>query len=116
MSKSGALRVSDVRAAFRLIGDCRDVGDDPAEWQEVAMAGLCRLAGAMATVGGEGRWVRSDGRLQPLTSYIVGYDAAARAHQAAYMRENGIGRVRTGYARSSAVAASGKLTGFHVVS
>src|SRR5262245_2694434 len=90
MSKSNALRVADVRAAFRLVGDCRDAADDPASWQEVAMTGLCRLAGATATIGGEGRWVLPDRRLQPVTSYVVGYDDSARAHQAAYMREYGV--------------------------
>ena len=90
MSKSNALRVSDVRAAFRLIGDCRDQGDDPSAWQQTAMAGLCRLAGAMAVTGGEGRRLQPSRLLQPISNYVVGLDDAARAHQTVYMREYGV--------------------------
>jgi DNA-binding CsgD family transcriptional regulator len=90
MSKSSALRVGEVRAAFRLIGDCRDQGDDPAAWQETAMAGLCRLAGAIGAAGGEGRRLRPSGLLQPVSNHVVGLDDAARAHQVVYMREYGV--------------------------
>jgi hypothetical protein len=33
MGTSDLLRVQDVRDAYRLIGECRDVGSDPALWQ-----------------------------------------------------------------------------------
>jgi DNA-binding CsgD family transcriptional regulator len=90
MAKANALRVSDVRAAFRLIGDCRDQGDDPSAWQETALAGLCRLAGAMAGAGGEGRWLGASRLLQPISNHVVGLGETARAHQAVYMREYGV--------------------------
>jgi hypothetical protein len=76
--------------AFRLIGDCRDQGDDPSAWQETAMAGLNRLAGASATGGGEARWLIPDRLLQPVSNHVVGLDAAGLAHQAVYMREYGV--------------------------
>ena len=48
MPKSGMLRVSDVCAAYRIIGDCRDVGGDPSQWEQLALEGMCRLAGGFA--------------------------------------------------------------------
>ena len=54
------------------------------------MAGLCRLAGAQATTGGEGRWLRREGLLQPVSSHAAGYDDSARAHLSAYMRDDGV--------------------------
>lgn len=45
MSKSKSLRLSDVRAAFRLVGDCRDVGRDPAAWNAVLVRGLTGMFG-----------------------------------------------------------------------
>jgi hypothetical protein len=40
MAKSDLLRVNDVRAAYRLIGDCRDLGSDPALWIPHMLEGL----------------------------------------------------------------------------
>ncbi len=93
MGKASSLRLADVRAAFRLIGDCRDVGDDPAQWQEVVMAGVCRLAGAVAATGGEGRWLRpshAQHALQPATSHAFGLNDTAQVLLSAYMREYGV--------------------------
>jgi DNA-binding CsgD family transcriptional regulator len=90
MSKSGLLRVQDVHAAYRLIGDCRDVGDDPAEWHRLALEGLCRLVGAFAATGGEGTWARPAMPCRPITAYHVGFDRAGRDRFFAYMRENGV--------------------------
>ena len=90
MSKSTMLRVADVCAAYRLIGDCRDVGTDPAEWLQVAFAGLGRLVGAVACSGGEGTWLRPAERLSPKTSCLVGFDERAADLLAAYMRAHGV--------------------------
>ena len=46
MRKSDLLRVQDVRDTYRLIGDCRDLGSEPALWQLRMLAGLCQLVGA----------------------------------------------------------------------
>ena len=43
MAKSARLRLSDLRAVHRLVGECRDLGDDPAGWCRHAAAGLPRL-------------------------------------------------------------------------
>jgi DNA-binding CsgD family transcriptional regulator len=60
VSKSSRLRLNDVRGAFRLVGECRDLGGDPAGWltrmldggrelvgSEVAFVCLCRVPGGL---------------------------------------------------------------------
>jgi DNA-binding CsgD family transcriptional regulator len=46
MSQSNQLRLDDIRRAFRLIGECQDVGTDPAAWLTRAGDGLRPLIGA----------------------------------------------------------------------
>jgi DNA-binding CsgD family transcriptional regulator len=56
MTKTDTLRLVDVRDALRLIGECRDLGNDPALWFPHLLAGIrCRLGG-LQTSGGEGMW------------------------------------------------------------
>jgi DNA-binding CsgD family transcriptional regulator len=43
MSKSGRVRLSDLRRAYRLVDACRDVGHDPRAWPAVMAEGLTRL-------------------------------------------------------------------------
>ncbi|MDX2037030.1 MAG: helix-turn-helix transcriptional regulator [Isosphaeraceae bacterium] len=52
MGKSQRLRHEDIRAAFRLVGDCRDVGYDLRAWMTVAMLGLHRATHAMMSCTG----------------------------------------------------------------
>jgi DNA-binding CsgD family transcriptional regulator len=59
MSKSGRLGLDDVRAALRLVGECRDLGYDPALWGRHLNEELCRLTGNRVGVGGE---LRTPGR------------------------------------------------------
>ena len=44
-----------MRAVFRLIGECRDLGRDPIAWRRHSFEGISRLIGARASVGGEHR-------------------------------------------------------------
>ena len=90
MPDSAALRVQDVRAAFRLLGDCRDAGNTPARWQSVAMSGLCRLVGAVAATGGEGWWRRRRGLVEPVTCQSHGLTAKDDRRLHVYMREFGV--------------------------
>jgi DNA-binding CsgD family transcriptional regulator len=46
VSKSGRVRLSDLRRAYRLIHECRDLGHDPAAWARHATEGVSRLAEA----------------------------------------------------------------------
>jgi DNA-binding CsgD family transcriptional regulator len=87
MSKSGSLRVVDVRNAFRLIGDCRDLGHDPDRWHQRLFDGLNQLIGCSSATGGEGIWLRPREPPKPMTSFDVGFDETARALFLAFMRD-----------------------------
>jgi hypothetical protein len=52
-SKSTRLRLSDVRQLLRLVGECRDLGDDARRWRTHLVAGLARLTGAGVGVSAE---------------------------------------------------------------
>jgi DNA-binding CsgD family transcriptional regulator len=86
-TKSDLLRVHDVRDAYRLIGECRDLGNDPVLWQQRMFDGLRELIGAPATSGGEGRWRRPHGAIMPTAAFGSGFDEHGRAIYSAYMRE-----------------------------
>lgn len=53
MSSSAALRLTDLRAIHTLVGECRDLGDDPTRWHRHLLAGLARLTGGGVAMGGE---------------------------------------------------------------
>ena len=54
MSHWDLLRLQDVRRVYRLIGDCRDLGYDPALWHPRLSEGLSRLIGAPMVSVAEG--------------------------------------------------------------
>jgi DNA-binding CsgD family transcriptional regulator len=89
VAKSELLRVHEVRAAYRLIGECRDVGNEPSLWYTRMLEGVARLVGASAIAGGEGRWRPARPELQVVSAYDSGMDAIARERYAAFMREQG---------------------------
>lgn len=64
MSKSVHLRLEDVRALLQLVGECRDLGDDPLAWREHFCHRLAQLTGAGLVDLGDA--VRSGGRLRLL--------------------------------------------------
>jgi DNA-binding CsgD family transcriptional regulator len=88
MAKAGTLRVGDVHRAHRLIGECRDLGSDPALWQPRMMQGLSRIFGDVPATGGEGR-LDSSGAIAPLTYFDHGFDAAARRTYLGYIQSGG---------------------------
>jgi DNA-binding CsgD family transcriptional regulator len=59
MSKSGYLRSRDVRAIFRLVGECRELGDDRLAWRAHLLAALANLVDADLGSAGEMRGCRS---------------------------------------------------------
>jgi DNA-binding CsgD family transcriptional regulator len=87
MAKADLLRVQDVRDAYRLIGECRDLGSDPALWHRRMFEGLCRLVGAPGASGGEGRWSRPHRPLEPLSFFDSGLPPLNRERLAAYIRD-----------------------------
>jgi DNA-binding CsgD family transcriptional regulator len=88
MAKSDLLRVQDIRDAYRLIGDCRDLGSDPGLWFPRMLEGLCRLFGALTATGGEGRWVRPHGAIEPISAFQFGLKGRHYELFMAYMRAN----------------------------
>ena len=71
MSKSSQLRVYDIRQAYRLIGDCRDLAAVPEFWQQRMFDGLLALVGADRSAGGEGAWAGPQRDLQVLHRFLV---------------------------------------------
>jgi DNA-binding CsgD family transcriptional regulator len=90
-AKSDLLRFQDVRDAYRLIGECRDLGGDAELWHRRMLEGLCRLVGAAAATGGGGRWNRPHHHVEPTLAIDVGLDARAHQLYGAYKRELGPG-------------------------
>jgi DNA-binding CsgD family transcriptional regulator len=82
MAKSDLLRFQDVRDAYRLIGECRDLGGDPALWQRRTLEGLCRLIGAPAAAGGVGR-------VGVISVFDTGFDPSGHERLMAYTHELG---------------------------
>jgi DNA-binding CsgD family transcriptional regulator len=89
MTKSDFLRVQDVRDAYRLIGECRDLGNDPALWQRRLVDGLRRLVGVPAVAAGQGRWTRPRGGAEAISAVDAGFDSRGRELYRAYLRELG---------------------------
>jgi DNA-binding CsgD family transcriptional regulator len=88
MGKSDLLRVQDVRDAYRLIGECRDLGSDPALWHSRMLGGMYGLIGAPAT-GGEGSWVNLISHHRQISAFDAGLDARTRELYTAYRRDLG---------------------------
>jgi DNA-binding CsgD family transcriptional regulator len=53
MKRSQQLRLKDLRGAYRLIMECRELGHDPVLWRRHMFLGLCPLVGARVAAGGE---------------------------------------------------------------
>jgi DNA-binding CsgD family transcriptional regulator len=54
MAEATLLRWHEVRDAYRLIGECRDLGAEPVLWQRRLLEGLVPLLDAAAVTSGEG--------------------------------------------------------------
>lgn len=53
MSKSKAITDVDIREIFRIVGECRDLGDDPIVWRQHLLGQTAKLIDADLAVGGE---------------------------------------------------------------
>ena len=87
MADSNLLRLGEVRAALRVVGECRDLGYDPALWLRHAFEGLCGLIAVRVVMGGEAHWVRPDGPITPFLSVQAGLSAAEEQEYYRYFRE-----------------------------
>ena len=81
MGRSERLRLSDVRAAFRLVGEVRELGADPTAWSTHLLTGLSRIVGAKVGLTSEARgWRAGALRTLPVAGTDVGWaDAGERA-------------------------------------
>lgn len=53
MSGAASLQADDVRALMRLVGELRELGDEPPRWRRHLLASLARLCGTRAGLTGE---------------------------------------------------------------
>jgi DNA-binding CsgD family transcriptional regulator len=51
--KGLTLRLAELRAAFRLLGECQELGADPVAWRVHMLRGLCKLVDAQVGIGGD---------------------------------------------------------------
>ncbi|MBY0456286.1 MAG: helix-turn-helix transcriptional regulator [Gemmataceae bacterium] len=72
MAKSHRLTLTAVRAAMRLVGECRDQGHDPGQWRRHAAEGIGALLGVRVVAASEFRWRRPDGAVSPIDFLQVG--------------------------------------------
>jgi len=89
MTKADTLRLRDVRDAYRLIGECRDLGGDPTLWRRHMLAGAQRLFGATQVAGGEGQLCGPTGPIRALSAFDVTDDPVVHAAFVAYHRAAG---------------------------
>lgn len=87
MAMADRLRLKDVRAVYRLVGECRELGSDSRAWRLHMLEGLRRLVGAqvalymhMDEIGREGECVS-----EPLDAGFL--DSHERGLWAHYVRE-----------------------------
>jgi hypothetical protein len=52
MARSNRLGLSEVRAALRLVGECRDLGRDARAWVTHALRGVRHLFRSKVVLGG----------------------------------------------------------------
>jgi DNA-binding CsgD family transcriptional regulator len=76
MGQSKNLRLRDVRAVFRLIGECREVGLDSTLWRTHMFTELLRLTGGKVAMGGPTLMHDNFAGGQPLPVLDVGWDGA----------------------------------------
>ena len=86
MSRHGRLSLADTRAAFRLVGECTELGADPYAWRVRLLEGLCALTGALGGMGGESEGAfGGESRLVQLI--YIGFDETNRRRHEGYMAE-----------------------------
>ncbi|HEX6961301.1 MAG TPA: helix-turn-helix transcriptional regulator [Lacipirellula sp.] len=74
MAQSNRLRLRDVRAVFRLIGECRELGRDSTLWRRHMLAELLRLTGGQVAMGGPTCMRSNFAGAQPLPVIDIGWD------------------------------------------
>jgi DNA-binding CsgD family transcriptional regulator len=80
MGKAQRLRLQDVRAIYRLVGECRELGADSRTWRQHALTRLRVLVDAMVGVGGELAAPFSPSNQAILQVVDVGWDSQKARH------------------------------------
>jgi DNA-binding CsgD family transcriptional regulator len=88
MSGLARLRLKDVRAAYRLIGECRELGRDAGAWRRHMLESLRQLVGSQVALHlqFEGFGTPAERVVAPLDAGFMDADRARWLH---YQRENG---------------------------
>ncbi|MCI0363208.1 MAG: hypothetical protein L0219_04955, partial [Phycisphaerales bacterium] len=89
MGESYRLRLRDVRAAYRLIGECTELGADPYAWRTHLFERLCQLTGAIAAIGGESDQRPIDSGVRFVQVVYAGLSANDQQPHKRYMAEEG---------------------------
>lgn len=93
MSKSQRLRLSEVRALYGLVGECRELGADAQAWRLHALDRLRRLIAAQVGISGELTAPAIEGTRGLIQVLDVGWtSAAARRYQYAYYQDQMLAR------------------------
>lgn len=75
MRKSERLRLRDVRATYRLVGEVVELGTDPHDWWPHLLEGLRQLTGAAAAIGGEMEGLFFlDAEIRVLGNFFAGFN------------------------------------------
>jgi DNA-binding CsgD family transcriptional regulator len=53
MDKSGRVTLGQVRAVYRLVDECREIGDDPEKWKRHLLDGINAVVGTMFSTAAE---------------------------------------------------------------
>lgn len=89
MGASNRLRLREVRAAYRLVGECLELGADSYAWRERWFEGTSELVGAVAAIGGEMEGFFHEPAYRILQMLYTGLDATGRRDHQRYMAEEG---------------------------
>lgn len=88
MADSGRLRMEEIRAAFRLVGECRELGREPNGWRRHMLRGLSKLVGGK--VGLHCHFERFGTPAERLVDPLdTGFEASDRSLWVRYQSENG---------------------------
>lgn len=87
MAESERLRLSDVRSAYRLIGECRELGHDPQAWRHHMLGSLRQLVGAQVALCMQVHDVGTETERVSAPLDLGFLDAAERRLWARYLRD-----------------------------
>jgi DNA-binding CsgD family transcriptional regulator len=90
MSRSQRVRFRDLREAYRIIGECAELGDDVGAWRMHLIQRSVCLVGGRVGMSGEARWIGKPRVLQPVAAVDAGWgNEDERGIWVHYMVEHG---------------------------